>query len=102
MKSLAEQKAEEMYPDNETFQTRKSAYVGGFITGWEADKWIAVEETPPAESGRYWCYVEEVDDLGISHYQWNCAYSANDNRWSDKALSGRVTHWQNLPSPPKQ
>lgn len=76
-------------------------YIGGFINGYksalEQSPWVSVE-TPPRESGRYWCYVEEVNDLGISHFQWNCAYSANENRWSD---DGRITHWQPLSSPPK-
>jgi hypothetical protein len=63
--------------------------------------WISAN-TPPIESGRYWCYVSEIGDLGLSHYQWNCAYNKEDNRWSSNAQSKCVTHWQPLPSAPKQ
>lgn len=41
--------------------------------------WIPVSERKPEESGRYWCYVEEQNDLGKSHYQWNCSW--NGERW---------------------
>ncbi|EGK7772625.1 DUF550 domain-containing protein [Salmonella enterica] len=64
------------------------------------DGWIPVSERMPEESGRYWCYVEEQNSLGKSHYQWNCSW--NGQAWSDKALSGRVTHWMPLPEPPQE
>lgn len=64
------------------------------------DGWIPVSERMPEESGRYWCYVEEQNSLGKSHYQWNCSW--NGQAWSDKALSGRVTHWMPLPAAPLQ
>lgn len=62
--------------------------------------WIPVSERLPEEGGRYWCYVEEQNSLGKSHYQWNCSW--NEGAWSDKALTGRVTHWMPLPNPPKE
>lgn len=61
--------------------------------------WIKVSERMPEEGGRYWCYVEEQNSLGKSHYQWNCSW--NGTEWSDAALTGRVTHWQPLPAAPK-
>ncbi|MGY9986484.1 DUF551 domain-containing protein [Citrobacter freundii] len=64
------------------------------------DGWVSVSERMPEESGRYWCYVEEQNSLGKSHYQWNCSW--NGEAWSDKALSGRVTHWMPLPAAPQQ
>ncbi|MFU1850827.1 dATP/dGTP pyrophosphohydrolase domain-containing protein [Citrobacter portucalensis] len=64
------------------------------------DGWIPVSERMPEESGRYWCYVEEQNSLGKSHYQWNCSW--NGEVWSEKALTGRVTHWIPLPAAPKQ
>lgn len=64
------------------------------------DGWITVSERMPEESGRYWCYVEEQNSLGKSHYQWNCSW--NGEVWSDKALTGRVTHWMPLPSAPQR
>lgn len=63
-------------------------------------KWIPVSERMPEEGGRYWCYVEEQNSLGKSHYQWNCSW--NGDVWSDKALTGRVTHWMPLPAAPQE
>lgn len=66
-------------------------------------EWISVEIELPKESGRYWCYIEEVNDLGISHYQWNCSYNVGNNRWSDQDhFFVNVTHWMPLPQPHKQ
>lgn len=62
--------------------------------------WIPVSERLPEEGGRYWCYVEEQNSLGKSHYQWNCSW--NKGAWSDKALTGRVTHWMPLPDAPQE
>ena len=62
--------------------------------------WIPVSERLPEEGGRYWCYVEEQNSLGKSHYQWNCSW--NEGAWSDKALTGRVTHWMPLPAGPQE
>lgn len=64
------------------------------------DGWVSVSERMPEEGGRYWCYVEEQNSLGKSHYQWNCSW--NGEVWSDKALTGRVTHWMPLPAAPQQ
>lgn len=62
------------------------------------DGWIACADRMPEEGGRYWCYVEEQNSLGKSHYQWNCSW--NGDEWGGEALSGSVTHWMPLPSPP--
>ncbi|EHW2661094.1 DUF551 domain-containing protein [Escherichia coli] len=65
------------------------------------DCWIKCSERMPEESGRYWCYVEEINDLGKSHYQWNCSW--NGERWLvDSDNGGRVTHWMPLPAAPQQ
>lgn len=61
-------------------------------------KWIS-EKTPPKESGRYWCYLDEVNDLGIAHYQWNCSYSVEDNSWGGTD-GNRVRFWTALLNPP--
>ncbi|HCR4030179.1 TPA: DUF551 domain-containing protein [Morganella morganii] len=63
-------------------------------------EWIKCSERMPEESGRYLCYVEEVNCLGKSHYQWNCSW--NGECFRDDALSGRVTHWMPLPQPPEE
>lgn len=66
-----------------------------------SDTWIPVSERNPDDIGRYWCYVEEQNDLGKSHYQWNCSWSG-DRWWVGGANSGRVTHWVPLPAAPQQ
>lgn len=66
--------------------------------------WVDAEIELPKEGGRYWCYVEEINDLGIAHYQWNCGYHEIEKRWSIEAGNGedKVTHWMPLlPSPNK-
>lgn len=57
---------------------------------------------PPKESGRYWCYVQEQNDLGLSHFQWNCCYDVIENRWSDNHETMSVTHWMPLAPPPDE
>jgi|ERR1044072_2708636 hypothetical protein len=72
------------------------------ITNEGEDDWISVTDQLPTESGRYWCYVKELTDLGFSYFQWNCAYNANEGRFSDSTLTNgeNVTHWRPLPPPP--
>ncbi len=64
-------------------------------------KWIPVSERLPEEGGRYWCYVEEQNDLGKSHYQWNCSWSG-DRWWVESEGGGIVTHWMPLPAAPQE
>lgn len=65
------------------------------------DGWVACSERMPEEGGRYWCYVEEQNDLGKSHYQWNCAWNGG-RWWVESDNGGRVTHWMRLPAAPQQ
>lgn len=64
-------------------------------------KWIPVRERMPEDSGRYWCYVEEQNDLGKSHYQWNCSWNG-DRWWVESEGGGIVTHWMQLPAAPQE
>lgn len=64
-------------------------------------KWIPVSERLPEDSGRYWCYVEEQNDLGKSHYQWNCSWNG-DRWWVESEGGGIVTHWMPLPAAPEE
>lgn len=64
-------------------------------------KWIPVSERLPEDSGRYWCYVEEQNDLGKSHYQWNCSWNG-DRWWVESECGGIVTHWMPLPAAPRE
>lgn len=70
----------------------------------DAVDWIDVNDRLPEEGGRYWCYVRDLNDLGVSHFQWNCAYNENEKRFSDSTLLNgeQVTHWRPLPEPPKR
>jgi hypothetical protein len=65
------------------------------------DKWISVEDKLPEDYQRVLGYVEELNDLGISHFAWNVSYSKYHG-FLDNLKPCRVTHWQPLPSPPKQ
>ena len=64
-------------------------------------KWIPVSERMPEDSGRYWCYAEEQNDLGKSHYQWNCSWNG-DRWWVESEGGGIVTHWMPLPAAPQE
>ncbi|HBQ1183980.1 TPA: DUF551 domain-containing protein [Klebsiella pneumoniae] len=64
-------------------------------------KWIPVSERLPEDSGRYWCYVEEQNDLGKSHYQWNCSWNG-DRWWVESEGGGIVTHWMPLTAAPQE
>ena len=63
--------------------------------------WIPCSERVPEEIGRYWCYVEEQNSLGKSHYQWNCSWNG-DRWWVESENGGRVTHWMPLQAAPQQ
>lgn len=65
------------------------------------DCWIPVSERMPEAEGRYWCYVEEQNCLGKSHYQWNCSWNG-DRWWVESDNGGCVTHWMELPAAPQQ
>lgn len=64
--------------------------------------WISVYDQLPEEGGRYWCYVQQLTDLGYSYFQWNCDYNPQLRRFSDMTLKGghEITHWRPLAKPP--
>lgn len=79
-----------------------NAYRAAMLQGAEPAKgWIPCSERMPEEIGRYWCYVEEQNCLGKSHYQWNCSWNG-DRWWVESENGGRVTHWMPLPNQPKE
>lgn len=67
----------------------------------QSQGWIPVSERMPEDSGRYWCYVEEQNDLGKSHYQWNCSWNG-DRWWVESEGGGIVTYWMPLPAAPQE
>jgi hypothetical protein len=107
MKSKAEQLAEERYPyvdcgheqlDNVT-RRNIDEIRAAFIAGYEADKWIRVEDELPTkedadENGKLLVWREMNPDqkaIEKSIMDWSML------RYCDK----ETTHWQPLPSPPK-
>jgi hypothetical protein len=65
--------------------------------------WKDAQKEPPKECGRYWCVVRDVNDLGTSYYQWNCAYHPENTwggKWSSNALLKDVVLWTEFPQIP--
>jgi hypothetical protein len=58
--------------------------------------WKNAKLDPPKEAGRYWCVVEEQNDLGLSKYQWNCYFAEHTNRWLDDGKEYNVTYYTEL------
>lgn len=59
--------------------------------------WKDAKTNPPKESGRYWCIVEEGNDLGKSHYQWNCSYNKGEGVWyGENWKRMKVIYWTEL------
>lgn len=76
----------------------------------ETIRWRDVNKELPKETCRCWCYVAEQNDLGLSHYQWNCSYVegqgfsrvlSNSVPFLCDEYQGHVTHWRPLQEPPK-
>jgi hypothetical protein len=87
-----------LYKVDDGMRGHRHACANAYSTSPEVS-WIPCRVRNPEESGRYLCYVEEINSLGKSHYQWNCSW--NGQVWSDAALTGRVTHWRELPERPE-
>lgn len=51
---------------------------------------------PPDSGGRYWCLIEEQNDLGKSYFQWNCNYHEKEKWWSDNFVKYNVIYWTEL------
>jgi hypothetical protein len=104
----AEQMAEQEYPiirlDNgeDLNESERTAY----IKGWEADKWVRVEDGLPVTEEEFGQsdYVLALDDLDSQPVV--CWYNSRSKEWivahyKADSLPITVTHWQPLPSPPK-
>ena len=71
----------------------------------QSSEWISVEDRLPKESGFYQCYIEELNDLGLSKYVYQLTFTKEKefNNWS---LNGEiiigVKCYQPLPQPPKK
>lgn len=94
----------EGYPDS--VMTMTLSNLENILIRYEAalsekeDGWVDVNDRLPELGGRYWCYVQEVGDLGISGFQWNCCYHDDTKSWTDNFVNMHVTHWRPLPLPP--
>ncbi|HDW3183882.1 TPA: DUF551 domain-containing protein [Escherichia coli] len=89
-----------VYAELRTYRFAPSITAQPVSEAYKLNGWISVADRLPSEFGRYLCYVEEQNDLGKSHYQWNCSW--NGDVFSDSSLTGRVTHWMPLPEAPAQ
>lgn len=58
--------------------------------------WKNARLDPPKEGGRYWCLIEEQNDLGKSQLQRNCSYHEIEKRWSDNHENYNVIYWTEL------
>ena len=58
--------------------------------------WKNARLDPPKEGGRYWCLIEEQNDLGKSHFQWNCSYHEIEKQWYDNHENYNVIYWTEL------
>jgi hypothetical protein len=105
LQQLAEENAMEAYPPQilsnrtDAMQHNRDVYKKAYISGYEdAMKWVSVE-TPPKESGRYWCYV--IGRNNQRDRQRTADYYAESNKWL-RVKKERVAFWMPLPPPPKQ
>ena len=58
--------------------------------------WMDAKNNPPEEGGRYWCIVEEQNDLGLSKFQWNCYYDEANSHWYDDGKTMKVRYYTEL------
>ncbi len=58
--------------------------------------WKDAQKEAPIEGGRYWCLIEEQNDLGKSYFQWNCSYHEIEKQWSDNNEAFNVICWTEL------
>lgn len=63
--------------------------------------WNDVTKVLPGDHGRYWVYVEEIGELGLSHFEWNCSYDPETKVFSDNHQRMNVTHWTELMGSPE-
>lgn len=67
-------------------------------------EWKDVNDELPPYSDRYWAFIKDINDLGISYYQDNVFYDKEENKWSSVIINkdgGTVTHWTELLDRPK-
>ena len=88
---MIDEQLEQMIIQRNEFEARVKVLEGG--------GWISTEDRLPEETGRYWCYVNEIGALGSSNYQWNVCFNEYANMFHTEE-GGKVTHWQELPPPP--
>jgi hypothetical protein len=101
MGNKAQQLAEERYPDEyvEVFlgnavTIKRDVERAAFIAGYEADKWISVEDELPNATDA---------DSSNCVLGWDRLYNRSHKcDWKDiSEMPLRFSHWQPLPSPPK-
>jgi hypothetical protein len=100
----AEKRAEQEYPDYDGMEGcyEEAIQRAAYIKGWEADKWIRVEDELPKDGQPVNGYFPEGDEAGRKVAE---AIRSGDNLISafpnSTAPWFKATHWQSLPEPPK-
>jgi Protein of unknown function (DUF551) len=106
----AQQLADERYPilwdeDKLTFHNRaRKEKRAAFIAGYEADKWIRVEDEP-VENGIYMIWYFGLCEAHFKDGKWidTQATEKSTSPYLQSRFRRQVnpTHWQPLPQPPK-
>lgn len=90
-------------------KTKSFEFRQKIISEWQSnqpqqgvDDWISIDDELPDElsDGRILCWCEEINDLGMSYFFWNCSYSKRHG-FTDGAKPYSVTHWKRI-TPPAQ
>lgn len=102
----AEQLAEEKYPetsDNRIRRAISSEKRKAFIEGYNTDKWISVEEGPEfGEQVLVFNPQAVVKMYTVFYMPWSTTEQPGIFTNDGSCPEIGVTHWQPLPSPPKQ
>jgi hypothetical protein len=73
----------------------RDQYNKGYVNGYNADKWISVEDRLPDKYGKYLCCTEYGDITIETFFDAVRAYAPG-------FANRLITHWMPLPEPPKE
>jgi len=105
-----QQLAEKEFPEQDYFDGEEYSVMkrerAAFIAGWEAEKWISVEDELPYKDGNssIMCLVfgPYIDIVCRPYNEYHKVWDDEDyDDYFSDAVGSLITHWQPLPSPPK-